>query len=231
MLPNPLVINIVVFLIITLSIHASNSIRHRSFVRKSALVPQENSSWTYLYEHGDYLSFLHLTGFSRRSFNLLLGILFTDRTNIYPRKVGRPVEVPNATKPEFLVLGVCVAILGVLVLALAFAEVDFFPGVWLMLAVLVIDWIDDWSVVLVPSSSSSTISSSSSSSSSSSKAPTILELFFSRIFSWMAWHTLVRSLISPDLPVGIFCLLQRVFIQYVLTCSHVRHYVSPDSSL
>ena len=45
-----------------------NSIRSRHYVTRSGILPTSASPWRHLYENGDEVSFLNLTGFSREAF-------------------------------------------------------------------------------------------------------------------------------------------------------------------
>ena len=63
----------IVLLIVTILHH--NNIRFNHFLRRKALVHPRFSPWARLLNCGDESSFLALTGFNYRSFNLMLDIL------------------------------------------------------------------------------------------------------------------------------------------------------------
>ena len=63
---------------IFLAIQAYNSVRLRSRLTRSAIMPANEAPWQYLYEHADDSSFLSLTGFTRTAFRTLANILFDE---------------------------------------------------------------------------------------------------------------------------------------------------------
>jgi hypothetical protein len=62
--------------IFALLIHASNSIRSRTYLHSSALLTTAESLWTKIYRCGDASSFLSLIGLSRQAFSLRFDTLF-----------------------------------------------------------------------------------------------------------------------------------------------------------
>jgi len=70
-----------------LLIHASNSVRNRTYLHRCALLSHAESPWSKLYHYGDESSFLNLTGLSRQAFNQLYYVLFLD---MQMQRTGRP---------------------------------------------------------------------------------------------------------------------------------------------
>jgi hypothetical protein len=89
--------------IFALLIHASNSIRSRTYLHRCALLTSAESLWTKVYHCGDASSFLSLTGLSRQAFLLLFDVLFLD--NQQPKKASRPLLMdPTAQLGWYLFL-------------------------------------------------------------------------------------------------------------------------------
>ena len=79
------------------AVHHYNSCRRRSYVSRAAVVPHSLSPWAHLYERGDHLSFLNLTGFSRVAFEELAKVAFPPADVGY-KKRGRPCVMSNKGK-------------------------------------------------------------------------------------------------------------------------------------
>ena len=75
--------------VLVLVIHAYNCLRVRHRLTRSALLPPSLSPWKKLLWHGDDLSFLHVTGFSRPAFFGLVDLLYP-REECARKKKGRP---------------------------------------------------------------------------------------------------------------------------------------------
>jgi hypothetical protein len=73
--------------LLILLIHASNSVRNRTYLHHCALLSHAESPWTKLYHYGDESSFLNLIGLSRQAFNQLYYVLFLD---MQMQRTGRP---------------------------------------------------------------------------------------------------------------------------------------------
>ena len=73
--------------LLLLLIHASNSVRNRTKLRRCALLSPHESPWAKLYHCGDASSFLTMTGMSRQAFSLLHDILFLGEQS---QRTGRP---------------------------------------------------------------------------------------------------------------------------------------------
>jgi hypothetical protein len=71
-----------------LLLHASNSVRNRTYLHHCALLTPAESLWTKLHRYGASSSFLSLTGLLQQAFSLLFDLLFPD--NQQHKKVGRP---------------------------------------------------------------------------------------------------------------------------------------------
>jgi hypothetical protein len=65
-----------------------NSIRRRHYVTRSGILPTTASPWRHLYENGDEVSFLNLTGFSREAFEEMHQYLYENVEERYG--AGRP---------------------------------------------------------------------------------------------------------------------------------------------
>jgi hypothetical protein len=68
-----------------------NSLRNRRYLLRAGVISPKLSPWNHLFHHGDDLSFMEMTGFSRNSFSALVNILWPldTRRNI-GNKRGRP---------------------------------------------------------------------------------------------------------------------------------------------
>ena len=81
-------LNRIMLIILLLQYH--NSIRHRHYLLRSAVLPPLESPWQNLYDKADPSSFLHLTGLSRRAFAMLMDYLFDLEDMARHRPRGRP---------------------------------------------------------------------------------------------------------------------------------------------
>ena len=81
--------------ILLAAINFYNSLRNRNNLHRAALLPPQSAPWMHLWLYGDDESFLNLTGFSRRAFNLLLNDLFPPVVPLPRRKRGRPTLLDN----------------------------------------------------------------------------------------------------------------------------------------
>ena len=81
-------LNRIMLIILLLQYH--NSIRHRHYLLRSAVLPPLESPWQNLYDRADPSSFLHLTGLSRRAFAMLMDYLFDLEDMARYCRRGRP---------------------------------------------------------------------------------------------------------------------------------------------
>ena len=72
-------------LMVVLLFQLHNSIRTRYHLHRPTIVSPINLLWQRLYEQADLLSFLHMTGLTRRCFAMLLSALF-DPEEILPHQ-------------------------------------------------------------------------------------------------------------------------------------------------
>ena len=78
----------VLALIIAL-VHYSNSIRHRTYLSRSAILPPSAAPWHHLLHNGDASSFLLMMGLTQEAFVLLHDILKPPGHPLLPRRRGR----------------------------------------------------------------------------------------------------------------------------------------------
>jgi len=69
-----------------------NSIRRRHYVTRSGILPTTASPWRHLYENGDEVSFLNLTGFSREAFEEMHQYLYENVEERYSASRPRLVN-------------------------------------------------------------------------------------------------------------------------------------------
>ena len=81
-------VRLVILLILLACYH--NSPRVRFYLLRAALVSPSLSPWQKLYDEGDSLSFLHVTGLTREAFDSLLMIVIPPGHSIRQRRRGRP---------------------------------------------------------------------------------------------------------------------------------------------
>ena len=72
-----------------------NSLRVRNEITKCALNKPRFSAWRRLYKYGDNSSFISMTGFDRKSFQLLLDLIFP---HIGGKRRGRPEALNDLDK-------------------------------------------------------------------------------------------------------------------------------------
>jgi hypothetical protein len=75
-----------------------NSCRERHYLTRSAILTPDKAPWMHLYNNGDNISFLDVTGFSRSAFNNLLGIIYPPVNPTNLKKRGRPSTYPEHSK-------------------------------------------------------------------------------------------------------------------------------------
>jgi hypothetical protein len=79
-----------------LLIHASNSVRNRTYLHHCALLVPAESPWMKLYRYGNASSFLTMTGMSQQAFLQLFDILFMDGHPQHYRGGSPPLMDPIA---------------------------------------------------------------------------------------------------------------------------------------
>ena len=62
--------------IVIAAIYYYNSLRERHYLRRAAVVKPRNSPWAHLYRNADDVSFFHIVGMSRATFENLKEVLF-----------------------------------------------------------------------------------------------------------------------------------------------------------
>ena len=82
--------NIKVLMALVLLACYHNSLRVRSYLLRAALVPPSLSPWRKLYDEGDLLSFLHVTGLTREAFDHLLYVVIPPGHTMWRKRRGRP---------------------------------------------------------------------------------------------------------------------------------------------
>ncbi len=63
-------------------------------IGSAALVPPSLSPWRKLYDEGDSLSFLHITGLTREAFDRLLYVVLPPGHSLWMQRRGRPWSLP-----------------------------------------------------------------------------------------------------------------------------------------
>jgi hypothetical protein len=63
-------------LMVVLLLNLHNSIRTRHYLHRPTIMMPSKTPWQRLYEQADLLSFLHMTGLTRRCFAMLLAAFF-----------------------------------------------------------------------------------------------------------------------------------------------------------
>ena len=80
--------------IVIAAIYYYTSLRERHYLRRAAVVKPRNSPWAHLYRNADDLSFFHILGMSRMTFDMLKEILFEEEGG--ERGRGRPPDLDHA---------------------------------------------------------------------------------------------------------------------------------------
>ena len=81
-------------ILVVASICYYNSLRGRHYLKRSAVVKHRNSPWAYLYRNADDISFFHMVGMSRATFEILMVVIFGEEESDKGR--GRPPDLDRA---------------------------------------------------------------------------------------------------------------------------------------